>query len=387
MRWPMWSSKVQPIGVDIGSNSIKMVQLAQGSHGLEVAASARVTSVTSDDSDPIASSQSMKKALREALSAGSFRGDACVSSVAPGDLQIRSVRLPRMSDNELDKAAKFEAGDRFGVDPDDLEVAWIRAGEVNQTDESRDEIVLIAAPRESIERHLDVLISVGLRPLAVDVPFVAATRTCTWKLRRKSDRSTVSLIVDVGASSTTVTVARGQDTAFLKPINIGGQRFTSAVSKALTLDAQAATDIRIDRMNAAATGETDRIDPRIDRAVFDAVRPLITDLVHEVALCLRYYCVTFRGARPQSIFVCGGDGAEPYLAKALTDELQIEANIIDPLDAIVADLPANCDPLHALHRPLWTTGIGLSLRQMARGHSLGRDLPEEPRDVVKRGAA
>src|SRR5690606_34219983 len=151
--------------------------------------------------------------------------------------------------------------------------------------------------------------------------------------RREADRGVVRMILDVGESGCNVVITRGCDAAFLKTIPIGGARLCEAVMKALDLDEGSARQLRIDRMSrpVGAEGATDG---RIDRAVFEAVRPLLHELAQEAALCLRYYSVTFRGARPEAALLAGGNGAEPKLAEVLGQTLKLPVSLARSFDGI-----------------------------------------------------
>src|SRR5690606_3485124 len=147
----------------------------------------------------------------------------------------------------------------------------------------------------------------GLRPSAVDTGFGALARLFSQQFRRESDRQHVRAVLDVGHSGSTITILRGEQIAFCKPLNIGGKLVNKAASEHLQMDPAAAADLRIVRIvaeEAARTGRQARcelaesgddlsglpaIDNATDRAVYEAVRPLVGDLTREVTLCLRYY--------------------------------------------------------------------------------------------------
>jgi Tfp pilus assembly PilM family ATPase len=112
----------------------------------------------------------------------------------------------------------------------------------------------------------------------------------------------------------------------------------------------------------------------VQRAAYEAVRSVVSDLAKEIGLCLRYYSVTFRGARPTALVLVGGEAHEPQLAKVIAEQLEIDVAVADPLTGI--DL-SSADI--AIERrgtlPEWSTAAGLALRWSM------------PRASRKRGAA
>ena len=377
MGWSLWNKSVLPIGVDLGRAGVKMAQLRQSGSDLKMLAAARKGYGRPWPVDDLAAQkQELVKAVRAALEVGAFSGRECVCCPSASDLLLRAVRLPRMSDEELQKAVIWEAAERFGVPVDDLQVDWVRAGEIQVGEETRDEVILIAATRSVLAARLDALVEAGLTPQAVDAPFLAAARALTRSLRRQSDTNTVRMTVDVGASGSTVSITRGQDLAFLKTVKVGGDDFTRAVAEKLSLDDAAARQLRRERIAAHAPGETETefID-RVDRAAYEAVRPLIHELSEETALCLRYYSVTFRGGRPEFLGLLGGDAQEPHLAKIVAEQLKIESEVCAPLEGI--DLSQAQLGADRRTSPLceWAVATGLSLHGGKASMSARRDAP------------
>lgn len=392
MRWNFLSQTTLPIGVDIGASGVKLMQLDGDGSTLRALAASRKAFGRPLPEEPVQRKLEIERTLRAAMEMAPFKGDACVIAPSPSDLMIRAVRLPSMTDDERHKAVRWEASERFAVPMDEIEVEWIRAGEVSQGHDTRDEVILIAARRTVLDSYLEAVLAVGLRPLAVDASFLASARNLTRPLRRQEDQSVARMIIDVGLSLTTVSITRGRKLAFIKTIEIAGRDFNQAVSSRLSLDDDAARQLRLERMNAHAE-EQDSTD-RVSRAAYEAIRPHMHELAQEAALCLRYYSVTFRGARPDSVSIIGGEAREPRLASILTEHLKVDAVIASPLEGI--DVTAADMRLDRRHASLteWGVAAGLSMRQAptlqtslasrARAAASPRKSPKSER---KRGAA
>jgi len=359
VRWNILNKAALPIGVDIGHSGVKLMQLDDDGTTLRAVAAARKSFGRPLPEEPVQRKLEIERTLRAALEMTQFKGDACVLAPSPSDLMIRAVRLPSMTDDERQKAVQWEASERFGVPMEELQVEWIRAGEVSQGHDTRDEVILIAARRAILDAYLEAALGAGLRPTAVDASFLASARNLTRPLRRREDQSVVRMIIDVGLSLTTVSITRGRELAFIKSIEIAGKEFNKAVSERLSLDDDAARQLRIERMSQDSDqGNGDRV----SRAAFEAIRPLMHELAQEAALCLRYYSVTFRGARPDFVSIIGGDAREPNLASVLTEHLKVDARVTCPLEGIdVAAAEMRLDRRHASLTE-WGVAAGLSMR-------------------------
>lgn len=350
-----------PIGVDIGAGGVKMAQLRSSGGGLEVQALSRIDlpggDQRPDDPNRI---DSLVDLIARKVQSGGFSGRRVSIALDDRMVRTRSVRQPRMPLSELEAAAKLDAPGRLGFnDPEACEVGWLLAGEVRQGDDVRDEVIYVGSERAPIERLVYRLAGLGLRPMWVEPGFTACTRCFTRTLRRAADQSVVQLIVDIGLQTTGVILSRGSSVAFYKQLEIGGAAFTKAASEKLGLEPATVDDLRRRRMVPDSAGSTG-VDPKVDRALYDAVRPLMGDLAHEVSLCVRYYSVTFRGAKPERCILAGGEAAEPRLGDCFQDALHISTGVGRPLDGIA--ISGRSTSRVRGTGAEWAASIGLSLR-------------------------
>ena len=389
-----FSSSIGLVGIDFGLRGVKMLQVREHAGALEVVGAARIDvplpgvtprrstaaspsgpmpvadSVETPDDQPTSppgASDFLTEQLRGAFASGGFTGRKCVVSLAREDICVQSIRLPKMPDSELRQSAVWEASQRFGIDRQAMEVDFIRTGATLQSGENREEVILIAASHEAIHARVEPVIAAGLVPTAVDTGFAALVRTFSRQARRDGDRGLVRAIVEIGTSGTTVLIVRGDEIAFCKPIAISGNQFNQAVAEHLQMDLKAAAELRSARIAsvvADANSPGSVTDPATDRAVFEAVRPLMGELVKEVTLCLRYYGVTFRGHPPDRIILSGGDGLEPRLGELMERACKVPVAFDDANSVLGGLIGGIHSTLNRTPGPAasWAVAVGLSLR-------------------------
>ncbi len=374
-----------PIALDIGTDSIKMLQMHQVGQSVNVCASGRWRLPDSAGADESQIRKHLVMAVREMLRSGGFHGRRVVSALPCRKLTIKNMRLPHMSDDELKKAVMWEARERFGfnIEPDRL--AYLNAGQIRQEGDVRDEIIVIAAPSETVQDHLELLNEMGLRPEHIEPEPVALFRVFERYLRRQADESAVSVIVDVGMGSTRVLVARGRQIVFIKEIEIGGKKFIDAVAKRLKLTREEANDLRMramrenpHRANPSSVEEAgpdslgesiteNKGDGKADSIQWtlrDAIRGEVEALAREVSLCLRYCAVTFRGLRPKNICLTGGEAYDTALVELLSENLSLPCKVAQPLKGIdVSSVDLGADRRGTLNE--WAVCAGLAFRDIA----------------------
>lgn len=369
-----FSYSISSLGVDWGSNTIRLLQLRQQDGELHVVGAGEVPVPLTDDQGGI-DAEALSERIRSTFSSGGFTGRRCVLCLPRQDVFLQSVRLPKMPDDELRQAAAWEACQRFGLDHNAMEVEALRTGASLQSGESREEVLLVAASHAVLKPRLKIIMDAGLRPMAVDTDFTALARIFSRQYRRQGDTQTVRAVLDVGRSGSTLMILRGNQVSFCKRVCTGGLKFDEAVADHLQMDLSAAAELRAARILRAAHGHESEADPATERAVYDAVRPLIGELVKEVTLCLRYYGVTFRGRPPSQILVAGGDGLEPNLGETIGSTCKIPV-AFDDEEGTMATLDRELnEALHGTTGPAacWAVAAGLSIRGLAAGRMSTRD--------------
>lgn len=331
-----------PIGIDIGSESIKMLQLqVSPDRAPSVAAAAVWRFPRGASQDPSQHRPQAIEAVSGMLRHGGFSGRDVVSALSCSQVGIKNVRLPRMPLHELEAAIKWEATERFGFEVSEDQLNWIDAGEVRSGTDTVQELILLVANPAAIDEHLAMLSAMKLSPVAIDAEPLATFRVFGRFLRREEDEQAAKVILDLGASGTRVLVARGKQIVFIKGLEVGGSALTAAVSRQFNLSEEDAAQFRLRAMqqeSARATGDmADSANALVDWNTQDAVRGTLESLAEELALCLRYCSVTFRGLRPTEVILCGGEAYDPLVAKLLGERLGIPCVMGRPMRGLDTD--------------------------------------------------
>ena len=370
----MWSllfrRKHWPIGLDIGRHSIKMLQLRKVGQTVCVSACARWEFADGAGADPKQRRRETVNAVREMLRDHRFRGRRVVSALSSEDLNIKNVRLPQMPEDELMSALEQEARARFGYEAATDQLCCLHAGQVRAGNEMRNEIIILEVPAAKVAEHLSLLADAGLRVEHIDAEPVALFRGMGRLLRRRMDEQAVSVVLDVGLLGSRVVVARGRRIVFIKSIDIGGRKLTEAVARQLNLEYTEAAELRARMMHDGAARRSRQGDAAcahdrdsVEWTVHDAVRGEVEALAREVALCLRYCSVTFRGLRPERITVTGGQAYDPALIRLLNEHMNIECVVGEPLKGIeYSGVDFGSDRRAPLSE--WAVCAGLALRNL-----------------------
>lgn len=297
------------------------------------------------------------ESLHRVMEGRRFRGREAVFSLGAGNLFVQNIRVAQASGDELTKIVHFEAAGRLPYNREEAEIRYLDADTIRQGDSIRREVILMACHKPLVERMVRVAECAGLQLAAIDAEPLAILRSYCRQLRRDEDQKRRMMFVNVGASNTLVVIACGMEAVFIKYLDIGGRHLDEAVSKNLKLSTADAASLRSRNANRSAAER----DPEVDRSITESIRPILDRLAHELALCIRYYSVTFRSESLQQCIIGGGEANET-LVDWIGARLELPCELGNPLRIYEKNLPGG-----ALHSgtwpPAWHCGIHIIIKR------------------------
>jgi type IV pilus assembly protein PilM len=369
---------LQPIGLDIGHNSIKMIQLAVSGEHIAVLAADEMPIASAVFEDGQARKSFIVSAVKQMLAKGSFHGTRAVSCLQSDELKITSLRLTETESEKTEQVLKHEVTERFGLDPDKDAMDYIIAGNVRQGDDMKNELILFAAGNETLKNHIEMLEQAGLQPVAIDIIPCALFRSFARTLRRQQDKESAVVFVDVGSNFTTIVFGREGEISFVKQIAIGADKLNQEAASRLGIggkeaemlrkDLQAENSYSMPNLNPDEQTPDEnqhKIDATTRQVIVDSISKIAEELAKEISLCLRYYTVTFRGKRVERAVFTGGGCYEKILLDTMRRQLGVDVEVAQPLKGIdLSDERANLN-FYSDRRGLlceWAVAVGLSLK-------------------------
>ncbi len=337
-----------PIGIDLGSRSVKMVQFTADRKQLIAAGRWEFPAATSPENHAEQVAQTIERGLTERK----FIGRNVVLCLGDKELVLQNIRVPKSEGAELDRHVAQEAAGRVPFGVEEAEIRYVEAADVRQGDTVLREVIVFACHRPVLQKALDVATKSQLNPLAVDVEPAALIRSYAAQFRRQGDVHERALVIHVGHQRTAVVITQGDEMLFVKYIEIGGSHLDIAVARHLKMEPKEASALR----RQSGDRRNDLQDPEVMRSVNEATRSVIERLGGELSLCVRYHSVTFRG-QPLARMVLGGGEATQPLADALGRILNLKCELSDPFRTVTLQRDVG-------RRGLWDVAAGLALREV-----------------------
>ncbi|MHC4717560.1 MAG: pilus assembly protein PilM, partial [Planctomycetota bacterium] len=156
MSWKLLKTRAMPVGIDVGTGTVKLVQLRRTADELELAAIASAAVPEACQSDPQSKLGFLAESLPKLLKSGGFQGRECVLSLPATETFIEHVKTAKVPHEELFRALRVELQGKFPFDPADAIIRHVVAGETFSEGEVGLEVIVLAAARGVIEGYIDL---------------------------------------------------------------------------------------------------------------------------------------------------------------------------------------------------------------------------------------
>lgn len=345
-------SNVMPIGIDLGSESIKIAQMRYH-NGQPSLAAASVTEIPDHArNDSLGRLEFFSRSIPEAIASGGFKGKECVVSLPASTAFVRHLKIPRLDAKSTQAAVMRAAQDVLSYPVSQALIKYIVTGDVYHEGETRQEIILIAIPETTMEAHLDMLHKAKLKVVAVSIEPLAIIECFGNIFDWAAGDDDSIMYVDMGYSSTQVVVGHGKNLVFVRNIERGSKGIIEAICEDKEVTENEALEVY---NNAIKAGP--------DSSEYNELLPLITPWLETVGdlldKSLLYYQSVYRKAGAGKVLFTGGLSSDRRLCQMLAQRLNLPAQVGDP-GAGLADGVQLLEML-GITSPMMAVSMGLSL--------------------------
>ncbi len=373
------NQRVSTIGLEIGTSMIKVVELRPGSPPALVRSVSAPTPPGSVKEGALVEPQLVAQEISNLLTAQHIKARFVVTALPNQSAITRNISVPRVDRKDLDGAVRWEAERYIPYPIDEVVLDYDLLDEpAGLPQDSPIEIVIAAAPQEVIARQVEAIRLAGLEPLIIDLKPFAALRAVYAAQKSPephlTSESDVAVILEIGASGTSITLVRGQRVLMTRNITVSADDFTVAIQRGYNLSFAEAEEVktRYATVSSQTESEEDLLNFDADREryatarLYELTRPVLSDLINEVRRSLEFYRVQSGEVILSRMLITGGGAKLRGLPGALSDALGMKVELAHPLSALSVD-PNHPDTelANQLGEAL-AVPIGLALRGMDR---------------------
>lgn len=353
------------IGVDIGTSSIKMVELEKRggrfmlkNYGMfELKGANNINS--GDQSDEWQSILKMPDSeisdgLREVRKRAKMEPTSVIASIPSFSTFATVIEMPYVSNEDLARALPFEAKKYIPIPLNDVVLDWSIVGIVenkknNDKSEKNNlsmvEVFLAAVPKDETSRYQTIMKNAGLRLQALELENSALIRAILG-----NDLSTAAIINIGGRSTSIIIVSRGYE-RISHNYEIGGFEITRAISRSLNISLEKAEELK----RKFGLGKSE------ENIINESMTSLIDMMVFETQKTIAGYEES-KGEKIGSVILIGGLTNMPGFSDYFKGKLGRNVIIGNPFSRVVYS--KELEPLIPELKSTLAIASGLAMREV-----------------------
>ena len=351
------------VGLDIGSHSIKLVEIDHHRKGMRLKNFGMIN-LPQDAivEGSIKDKKIVSSAIKNLFMNLNVKNKNIAISISGFSVITKKIVLKDIYDSELEDTVRDEAEQYIPFDINEVNIDFDLlpdmdnlegiAGNKNETeDSSRIEVMLVAAKKDIINEYVSLLRDTGLNPGVLDVDAFA--------LQNAFEISTEELggccaLVNVGADELGINVVKNGTSLFIRDSSFGGSQITAEIMSIFNVDFEEAEKIKLKGINV------DKQKERLEEQFTSA----ISDWVKEIKRALDFVASTYPDEIIENIIVCGGSCRVPGFQEYLELETSIQVEELNPFRGLIID-ESKFNVKYLKHiAPQSGVAVGLALRRV-----------------------
>ena len=348
----VFRKKDQLVGLDIGSSQIKVAVLKDTGKGYMLQ-KLGVTAVPAGviEEGRIMDPDAVAEIIRKLFRTHGIKHKNVAISTGGYSVVIKTIVVPTTSEKELVTSIRTEAEQYIPYDIDDVNLDFQILGSSEFSDDQMN-VLLVAVKKDLVAEYIDLINQAGLNPCIIDVDSFALQNL--YETIYKPVEEELVLLVDVGASKTSLNILKGEHSLMMRDNASGTGQIRD--------DIMAEIGCTPDRADAILKGGA------VAEMPMARLKEICLDSIHmwcsEIQAIVKTHMSKSNDGDIDKVIVSGGGAFVEGFTEFLAEELSAPVSIIDPFQGISVDPkafpPSLLDGICA-QAPI---AMGLSLRKM-----------------------
>jgi len=351
MQAPLFYKNKPLFAIDVGRSTVKVAQVRATKHGVRLVGYGFAEfDEKAIEGGVITKPDLLKTSLKplvDRVVIGKLTTDRVVASIPTANIFLRIVELQNVSLNDLQAAVDLEAQQYIPLPVDEI---YVDHTVLSHEKEGATRVMMVATPKNIIASYLDLFADIGIEVAGFEPSLLSIIRSVNHSL----DDSAPKIIIDFGSESSDLAIF-DENLQLTSTIATGGDHITKIIAEKIGVDTLKAREIK-SRYGIGKSKYQEQLAP--------ALSPLLGTLADEVQKMLRYHHDhSDDDTQIAKIAIVGGGANLPGLDEFLTHLTGVEVTTVNPWDNIQIK---PLQPPHRLETTLYTTAVGLALKETER---------------------
>jgi type IV pilus assembly protein PilM len=335
------------IGLDIGSRSIKLIEIArEGDQVTLLAAGCTPTPPESLSSILKSEVEALVVAIKQLVKDTGAKSNEVNIALPDSKVFTRVIEVPQLSARELTSAIKWEAEQYIPLPLDQVNLDYTILRDSKTTGTNKMEVLLVAAPKSLIDKYVTITELVGLNAVGAETEIIATSRV----VARSMPTMKTIMIVSLGAQTTDIAIVKNGILTFTHSVSAGGEAITRAIAQSLDF-------------NMTQGEEYKRIyglqKDKLEGKIVSASKPIMDSIINEIKRAIAFYEEKNKNEPIETIMLSGGTARLPGMVVYLAESINFEVQLVNPWIGIIREPRFNV--LNA-EGPNFCIALGLALR-------------------------
>jgi len=337
-------------GIDVSKYSIKAVRMESSGTGTCSITATDVAPYSGEGTGDAANlDEQIRTTLEEMKSRLRIGSERVVLSLPGHSTFNRLIKLPPVDDTKIADVVKYEAQSQIPFNID--EVIWDYQFVERQYGPGEEkEVILFAIKKDIVEQFLKNIEHLGLNVDSIQFAPVALYNF----LVKDQDVGSSAVALDMGGDNTDLIIIDGPK-FWIRNLPITGNDITKALQKSFNIPFGEAEKLKL------KAGQSQQA-----QKIFNAIQPVLRDLVGEVHRSIGYYKSISKSIRFDKVILLGNSTKTLNFSKFVSQSLQMPANHIGKLNHITV---AGSVDQASFNEDIGTLGTAIGLALQGHGEA------------------
>lgn len=340
------------LGIDIGTTSIKVVELQRIEDAFELKNYAEYRPQSLEQKPLFTESTSfflfeenLSIILKNLFAAAKIKEREAIISLPVFSTFFTVVEFPMMPLEEIPGAVKFQAHQYIPVPLSEVVLDW-QIIEEEVPARNKIKILLVAVPKDIIEKYAKLSQEIEINLKALEIESFALTRA----LIKENDPS---LILDIGGGTSSLTIVDRKIVRVSHSLDFYGLTLTRALSQKLNISLERAEQLKKEK----------GVKKEVENLIFPILSPIIDKIIFTVEREMNNYRFSSINREIKKIILSGGGSLLPGLPEYISQKLQVKTEIGNPFEDIIYS--SSLGKIIKGIGPAFATAVGLAMRNVS----------------------
>lgn len=336
---------INHFGLDIGSDSIKIVQVANEGNTFRLVTAGMIKTPGNGISDAEKELVTVAEAIKKLKTEIKVNTNRVVTSLPERSVFSQIIELPEMSEEELKQAIPWEAENLIPQPLSEVTLDWEIIPDEMLTKLNKVKVLLVAVPTVLVNKYLQVLKLADLEAVALETEIITTLRVLKMAFAQGN-----FVLLNLGSKTANIILLNRGNPFSNRQLPTAGEAITRSLTSVLGFDFATAEEYK---KSYGYSGQA-------ENKVAIAIEPILAVVADEIKKAIHFYTEKLNEP-PKLMILTGGTSLLPGIAEYFTKTLGIEVQIVDPFALIKVD-EENKTLLKKI-APVFTVALGSAMRE------------------------